>query len=506
MPKRVDLPALRAEGGRWPQERRALRSRLTEIGILGTIVGLILLVFLLFSLGKPKEDWVDIAKYLGESPLIVSVVGALIIFLAVDRFRELAKKVSDLEERIYELTGTFSSTLDRSIEETQAQLADRWERIETRLRNLTENYPFLEALDDHDLLVNSRTTVAALGNVRALMSSGKTNLAYEVLYFTATRKGDQKVFGTPKDFESLALVALVSFEDEYLCDLLLSRASAAAGKRHPLWSARRLQMAILTGRLSLAADLSVSLKRVLFSDLLRGLASLLRINMQGGLIRPDHEEVVASLYLASKFADTKYSILDSRRLRHEYSQISKETSDYISSFESFLSGEPYAQDSLEDLFQRTGQTPYALLAAAVSQQAASESTEVSLKNSLSKGRPLVRKLYEPPSSENEVLTGAAGATPPEEKAMEQPEFVSEPESLFPGYQQRHSGTSNPLVSQRSEPPDHVIGKIPAAAETEMAASANTATQPSGATDAEALQEGRQGTFGRVLERLLRKED
>jgi hypothetical protein len=217
----------------------------------------------IFIFQTPAENWPDIIDYIISNPLTVSIIGALVVFLILDRFRELSKSLGDLDNRVHEQQGSFQRELEDRVDDAQRKLSDKWQRVETKLGDISQTYPFLDDINNFDILVNAPTAVAALKNIEILIGSDRPNLAYHILHQVAMESdlADEKFSGSPNQFETLGLLAFALFDDSYLCDRLLVRAARGANERGIVWAARRLQLAALTGRVALVVELSEYLSK-----------------------------------------------------------------------------------------------------------------------------------------------------------------------------------------------------------------------------------------------------
>lgn len=233
------------------------------------IILYVLLIFVfvassaIFIFQTPSEEWPDIIDYIISNPLTVSIIGALVVFLILDRFRDLSKSIGNLDDRVHDQQGSFQRELENRVDETQRKLSDKWQRIETKLGDISQTYPFLEDINNYDILVNAPTAVAALKNIEILIASDRPNLAYHIIHQVAVESdsSEERFSGSPNQFETLGLLALALFDDSYLCDRLFIRASRGANERGIVWAARRLQLAALTGRVALVVELSEYLSK-----------------------------------------------------------------------------------------------------------------------------------------------------------------------------------------------------------------------------------------------------
>ncbi|WP_299971365.1 hypothetical protein [uncultured Roseobacter sp.] len=239
------------------------RGRTREIVLYTLVIAAFVSSFTLVVFERPAESWPDLIDYIVSNPLTVSIIGALIVFLILDRFRELSKALTEIESRLYDHQGTFNQELENRVDETQRKLSEKWQRIDTKLADISQDYPFLDDINNFDMLVNAPTAIAALKNISILISSGRPNLGYHILYelSVSDKPRTTSFYGSPAQFETLGLFALAYYDDAYLCDLLFQKAGRVASEREIVWTARRLQLATLTGRLSLAVQLSEILSR-----------------------------------------------------------------------------------------------------------------------------------------------------------------------------------------------------------------------------------------------------
>lgn len=280
-------------------------------------VAVILAAIVLLTSGDPQRAR-TLIDYLVQNPLLVAVVGAMFAGLLLNVVTDLFKRAGDLEARLHLTSQHYETMQKNAVEEARKALAGRWDAIETKLKQIVRDHPWLEAINDFDYSVNVPTAVAARRNVEIHLLREDRHLAYEVLYEASLSSEESKpksvVNGAPTDFEELALLAYAIFDDIHLADRLLSRAGSAAGRNRAAWDARRIHLALLSHRFELVEELrgsvEASLKTELWRDILRRVGV-----MPPDLMTDGQLEALAALGLTYQYLSDRELTRRQRRIQ-----------------------------------------------------------------------------------------------------------------------------------------------------------------------------------------------
>ena len=201
---------------------------------------------------QAAESWPKIAQYLVSNPILATIVGAVIVFVTIDRFREMSLRIGALDRTVVEISQNVNQALDDNYKKAEDTLSARFERIEGALQDVESRYPWLKALGEQDFVVNVPTLSAILQNLKLHIENRDMHLAYELLYEAAN--GDFE--GDLRLYEELAIIAFVIYDDAHTSDVLLRKAQDNSRVMRAVWMAKRLFLATVSGRLALGEQLS----------------------------------------------------------------------------------------------------------------------------------------------------------------------------------------------------------------------------------------------------------
>lgn len=414
----------------------------TSVPVYAIFVLLIALVSIIFVFEEPKESWPEIITYVTTNPLLAAVVVSVIVFLAVDRFRELSERVGSISQRLFDQKSSTDKEIENAVEKLEAKLTAKWERVGNQIDQIEQENPWLISLAENDLLVNIPTATAALKNVEILISANEFGVAYEVLYNAAKQGSDDdtRLIGTTYDFEALATISFVLFEDAATADMLMRRAQDIAIGRHRYWLARRIQFALFSGRLSAAFDLA----KELYDDMVPTYweALLRRFGQSNSTIYPqDRALVLSSLFPFLDDLITSRKVNGGRRwFDMEYSVTSPETQAQALILKDLWEGRPVHEAEPLNLESETDLTSSRIMCHVASRRMRNSidpcTTEISLLG-MRLGLRLFGDLQAKPKAKAPELDGALRSSEDAESASTQ---NSSPDSqlgeLFPSANRR----------------------------------------------------------------------
>jgi hypothetical protein len=275
-----------------------------------TILAFSIAVSLLLISGRKQGDWPQLLNYILTNPAVLAAIGTLVVFLTIERFRDLSGRVNDIGKQVYDVRTSLERDVKTASEAVSEELSAEWDRVRNKLESVKRENPWLDSISQFEFSVNVPTTGAALRNIEQFLASNDPHIAYEILYEAGHKTYDPRIGrdkaieGYSNDFEVLAIIALTMFSDAYLCERLLARAEENATPYASVWKARRLLFTLLNDQLATAGRLANDLEADLRPTFFRGL--LTRIGFRTNLLpRDDYVEAIAALSVHDHYMENR---------------------------------------------------------------------------------------------------------------------------------------------------------------------------------------------------------
>jgi len=205
-------------------------DRRTIVWLLTLVVLTLLAANIALWMGRSNAS-PPVALGVIRDPVVLAIVGAVLTFLVVDRWRRLEGEISELRQS---QASSLSEIRDDAKALAQGQMEGvtrKAQAIENRIENLLEDHPWIADVTENEFLPDASSCRIVLRTVEELLSKGKVPLAYEYLFSWAKGGGRNgwSLEGTAEDFLALARFCEQEFGDEYLAYLVL-----AQGQRNAL--------------------------------------------------------------------------------------------------------------------------------------------------------------------------------------------------------------------------------------------------------------------------------
>ena len=198
--------------------------RLRLKGIVSTILLVAGAAFVLsigIAWGRTAKASTGILDFLRD-PVVLTVLGAIFTFLAIDRWRRLEGEVSEIHKA---QTGVFSDIREDAktlVRDGVEEAARKAQALDDRINSLLDDHPWIADITENEFIPDASTCTIVLATSRDLWAKGRASLVYEYLFGWVKRSPDkQGLEGTAADFLALADFCEWIVGDEYLSFLVL---------------------------------------------------------------------------------------------------------------------------------------------------------------------------------------------------------------------------------------------------------------------------------------------
>lgn len=209
------------QGTAYGRPERLLKDRARDAIWIGLIlVAGIVLVYFVASQGGEQAS-------LFGGPIAAAFVGALIIYLTLDRVREMNARLAHIEDRSAELWQSVgkeirevaTSEAKTTISQMQATLRHDIEQLSSVVNQTLTDNPWLTS-DPAEVIMATKHLEPIIATVRTLLAGGNKHGALAVVIQALN---DPEVKGTPNDFHNLGVLAARDLDDDLLAATIYDR-------------------------------------------------------------------------------------------------------------------------------------------------------------------------------------------------------------------------------------------------------------------------------------------
>ena len=147
---------------------------------------------------------------------LLAAFGGILLFI----FGQFWSQLNSLNQQFSSLTSSTDQKIREQIELQAESAAGRYERLTSRIENISDQYPWLGDFDDLGVVTNVKTSSAVLDTFSSLLTSNQENYAYEWLMESSN---DSDLSGSAANFLGLAIISNVLYRDEHLTQWFLRR-------------------------------------------------------------------------------------------------------------------------------------------------------------------------------------------------------------------------------------------------------------------------------------------
>lgn len=156
---------------------------------------------------------------------LLAAFGGILLFI----FGQFWSQLNNLNQQFSTLASSTDQKIREQIELQAESAAGRYERLTSRIENISDQYPWLGDFDDLGVVTNVKTSSAVLDTFSSLLSSNQENYAYEWLVESSS---DSDLSGSAANFLGLAIISNVLYRDEHLTQRFLRKIDS---HRVPTW-------------------------------------------------------------------------------------------------------------------------------------------------------------------------------------------------------------------------------------------------------------------------------
>src|SRR6202035_3780398 len=211
-----------------------------------------------------------------RDPIVLAVIGAIITFLLVDRWRRLEGEISEIRQSQFAALQALREDAKNLFAENVEGATRKAQAIENRIGTLLADYPWIAEITESDFIPDASSCRVVLMTAEDLIAQGRVALAYEYLFSWLKKTiHEPGLEGSAEDFIDLAEFCERTLMDEYLGFMILRE-----GTRRSIGSTQLLpdylKRVVRFGRLEEAEPIAGQLRRIVSPSWRRRLWGMLR--------------------------------------------------------------------------------------------------------------------------------------------------------------------------------------------------------------------------------------
>ena len=181
------------------------------------IAGIIVVAAIVLSLQAP-----DIRGHLGvlpgilANPLSVAIATAVLIFLVVERWRNLESDLGKLRDDQHQTLRDIKSDSEDLLKSKMDQVTNRAQSIEGKISDLIDKHPWVTDISEMEIIPDSPLCRVVLATAEELLTTKAPLLCYEYLSAVLRNKSEMNLEGVSGDFLDLAAFCEIALQDSYL--------------------------------------------------------------------------------------------------------------------------------------------------------------------------------------------------------------------------------------------------------------------------------------------------
>lgn len=245
------------------------------LGSLVVIVSAMLLVGLGVAWGSKDRDSAGLLGFLQE-PVVLTVLGAILTFLVIDRWRRLETDVSEIHQSQAGIFRDIREDARSLVRDTVDEAARKAQSLDERISALIEDHPWIPDVTENEFIPDASSCSVVLATARDLWAKGRKALVYEYIFsWTKRPPGKTGLEGTAHDFISLAAFCVDELADAYLAYLVM-REGCRNSIGHELLLPEYLRLVSRLGSSEESRSIADRLRSVVFPSTIERLLRTLR--------------------------------------------------------------------------------------------------------------------------------------------------------------------------------------------------------------------------------------
>lgn len=234
-------------------------------------ISVILIVILLIGsfisswLSKGEsESSTGILSELINQPLFLSAIGAILVFLLVERWKRIETEISNIRTNQYTILKGIREDAENIVKGRMNSTTRKAKAIESKIGGLIEEHPWITSITENDLIPDSSSCKIIMKTCERLIQLKRHSLLYEYIYswFHDDSKINSKLIGTADDFVNLAEFCERVLDDDYLGLLVIKIGVERASNRLQLYP-DLLKRLVRNGNYNDSRKYAIYLKKIL---------------------------------------------------------------------------------------------------------------------------------------------------------------------------------------------------------------------------------------------------
>jgi tetratricopeptide (TPR) repeat protein len=177
------------------------------------IAAFVLLLVLVASLVFASPDFVSKL----DTPILAAALGAVFVYLTLDRLREMTDRIAHMEDRSAELWQRVAQEVQdvasRQVKETLTAMSETAEGLTSRVARLVEDNPWLGDQKDIDWILATKHLEPVHKAAADMIADGSRAQALRLIMAAVA---DPEMVGTPTDYHNLGVTADRDLDDGLL--------------------------------------------------------------------------------------------------------------------------------------------------------------------------------------------------------------------------------------------------------------------------------------------------
>ncbi len=216
------------------------------LALLGGLI--VVAAILLPTISAANRSIIDVVT----NPIVVTVGGAVITFLAFDRWRALENEVSNLRNAQLETLNKIRESAESSVRTQLEDVTRQANVIQGRISSLVDEHPWISEISELEIVPDSKMCRLIVAAAEEMLATGRGLLCYQYLSAVLGRESDMVLEGVADDFRELAAFCELVLGDHYMAYQAL-RAATRSPTASTAIAAATLRLAVRYGDRTAAA-------------------------------------------------------------------------------------------------------------------------------------------------------------------------------------------------------------------------------------------------------------
>ena len=125
---------------------------------------------------------------LAKEPLVLTAIGAILVFLLVDRWRRIEIEISNIRTKQFDVLKNVRDDAENIVKGRLESTTRKAKAIESKIGGLLEEHPWISSITENDLIPDASSCRIVLRTCEQLLIKNRDSLLYEYIYSWFNKK------------------------------------------------------------------------------------------------------------------------------------------------------------------------------------------------------------------------------------------------------------------------------------------------------------------------------